>query len=451
MQLQPDLSGEEGRGSACANNGSGHSGLVMIGLNYRSAPIGVREKLAFSPQGMSPVLQQVMNCPHVQEAMLLSTCNRTELYAVVNTLRGWEALLVPLLASNCPATVKEIEGCLYTYTDEDVARHLFQVAAGLDSMVVGEVEIVHQVKQAAELASTYEAAGPILHRLADKALAASKQARTQTRIDQGSQSVASIAVSAAKRIFGDLSKLTIMVLGAGTTAELTLHYLVSKGVRKALVANRTPEHAERLAQLVGGEALSLENFAARLDEVDIVISCTAAPEPILTYAMLATAMQRRHGRALLVLDLAVPRNVEPAVASIANLCLINVDDLEQAATQNAQARQEEVGEAAEIVDEEAAKFGRWLLARKAVPTIVELQECFEEVRAAVAERLAAELENSENHHSQIIDKYTKLLMRRLLNAPIRGLNESTCSEDAEQRIDTVRKLFDLEHEGGNDS
>ena len=451
MESQLDPSGEEVRSLAPANSTRSQSQLVMIGLNYRTAPIGVREKLAFSPQAMSPVLQQVMNCPHVQEAMLLSTCNRTELYAVVDAPCEWKPLLLQLLLDNSEATVEKTKDCLYAHTDEDVARHLFRVTTSLDSMVVGEVEIVQQVKQTAELARKAGSVGAILHRLADKALAASKQARTQTRIDEGGRSVASIAVSAAKRIFGNLGELTVMVLGAGTTAELTLHHLVSKGVRRALVANRTYEHAERLAQLVGGEALSLENFAARLDEVDIVISCTGSPEAILTYAILATVMERREGRPLLALDLAVPRDVEPAAASIANLHLLNVDDLEQAATQNAQARQEEVGEAAEIVDEEAGKFGKWLLARKAVPTIVELQQCFEEVRATVAEHLAAELENSGNHHSQIIDKYTKLLMRRLLDAPIRGLNASACLEDAEHRIDTVRKLFALEHEHDDDS
>ena len=451
MQSQWDQTSEKLDSSASATNGGGHSGLVMLGLNYRTASINLREKLAFSPQTVPRVLRQVISYPHVQEAMLLSTCNRTDLYAVVNTPDEWEPLLLQLLASNSHATTEEIEDHLYTYTGEDVARHLFGVASGLDSMVVGEVEIVHQVKQAAELARAEGVVGTVLHRLADQALAASKRARSQTGIDEGGLSVASIAVSAAKRIFGDLGKLTVMVLGAGETAELALHHLVSKGARRVLVANRTREHAERLAALAGGEVLGLDTFGHRLPEADIVISCLASPEPVVTSAMLTDVMEQRQRRPLLVLDLAVPRNVEPSVGSIANVHLIDVDGLEQTATQNAEARQDEVCKAARIVDEEAAEFGKWLLARKAVPTIIELQRCMEETRTGVAQRLAAELENSENHHGQIIDRYTKLLVRRLLDPPLRELNESACSEDAEQRIHTIRKLFDLTNKLHHDS
>jgi len=188
-----------------------------------------------------------------------------------------------------------------------------------------------------------------------------------------------------------------------------------------------------------------------LHEADIVISCLTSPEPVVTSAMFTDVMERRQRRPLLVLDLAVPRNVEPSVGSIANVHLIDVDGLEQTATQNAQARQDEVCKAARIVDEEAAEFDKWLLSRKVVPTIIELQRCMEETRTGVAQQLAAELENSGNHHGQIIDKYTKLLVRRLLDAPVRGLNESACSEDAEQRIDTIRKLFDLTNRLNHDS
>ena len=217
------------------------------------------------------------------------------------------------------------------------------------------------------------------------------------------------------------------------------------------MANRTREHAERLAALAGGEVLGLDTFGHRLHEADIIISCLTSPEAVVTSAMLTDVMERRQRRPLLVLDLAVPRNVEPSVGSIANVHLIDVDGLEQTATHNAQARQDEVCKAARIVDEEAAEFGKWLLARKAVPTIIELQRCMEETRTGVAQRLAAELENSENHHRQIIDRYTKLLVRRLLDPPLRELNESACSEDAEQRIHTIRKLFDLTNKLHHDS
>jgi glutamyl-tRNA reductase len=255
--------------------------LVMGGLSFRTAGIKVREKITFNEATMPAVLQSIAAHPAVDEVLLLSTCNRTEFYLVGNREEDWPLLLRQLVAAHSRATGDELAECLYCFEGEAVARHLFRVAAGLDSMVTGECEIVQQIKRATNAARDAATSGTILQRLAEKALAASKRARTQVRYDECGLSVASIAASACMRTFQDLKDVSVLVLGAGETAELTLHYLVNKGVKKDKIANRTIQRAQHLARLTNGTALPLAEFAQHLDTVDLVISCTSSPNPLV--------------------------------------------------------------------------------------------------------------------------------------------------------------------------
>jgi len=422
----------------------GHPTLVMVGLNFRTAAISTREKLAFCRQNMPAVLRDIAACPDVEEALLLSTCNRTELYAVVRHCDDWQRLLRDLILRHSQgASRDEVDACLYWHADAHAARHLFRVAAGLESMVLGEAEIVHQLKLANKLAREEGTAGTILQRLGDAALAASKRARTQVRYEECGLSIASLAVSACKRAFKDLRDLSVLVLGAGETAELTLHYLVSKGVRKVVVANRTLERAQQLARLTGGEALPLAEFPSRLQEADIIVSCTSSPHPILTRAMFAPIMAQHADRRLLIVDLAVPRDVEPAVAELPRVQLLNIDHFSGTEAAIDQQRREKIATAERIIDSEAEKFGEWLSSRKVVSTIMALQQQFDLLREDTAVRLTAALQLTDEDQKQVLDRYLNALVSDLLRQPIHALKAFACSEDADTRVEVVRSLFDL--------
>jgi glutamyl-tRNA reductase len=419
-----------------------HQMLAMVGVSYRTAPVALREQLAFGPQRLPLALHALAEHPDVSEAFLLSTCNRTELYVVVTATDAWRTFLRNLIASQSDATPCAIEDSLYWHAGEDAARHLFRVAAGLDSMVLGEAEIVNQIKIASTAAREAEATGTILHRLVEKALAASKRARTEVRYDGCGLSVASIAVTACKQNFTDLSDIAVMVLGAGETAELTVHYLASKGVRKIIVANRTFERADVLARLAGGEAVAFPDYPSRLAEVDMVICCTASPHPVLRAEMVAPAMTARPDRRLLVVDIAVPRDVEPAVAEIPGVTLMNIDTLQGCALESVEQRQAKLIAAEEIVTAEAREFGKWLSSRRAIAVITELRGRIDAIRADVNSRLATQLDLPDATRREIIDRATDALVEDILREAIGAMQQFTGAPNASHSMEIVRRLLD---------
>lgn len=415
--------------------------LVMAGLNFRTSPIVVREKLAFNPHELTAILQSIASHPLVKEAFLLSTCNRTELYATIDPCEDWPLLLAELIAGQSELSPEELLSSLYWHANRDAARHLFRVAAGLDSMVLGEGEIVNQIKRAAAPAREAGTVGSILHRLIEKALAASKRTRSQVCYEEcGGLSVASVAVSSCKRLFDSLTDLSVLIVGAGETAELTLHYLVNKGVRNVTVANRTISHAEELAKLTNGEAITIADFPQRLNSVDIVICCTSSLQPILTVPMLANHPATKR---LVVVDLAVPRDVEAEVAEIPGVHLINIDDLEEMGSYIAEQRQEKVSTAEGMVEEDADDFAKWLSSRKASGIITDLRQQLETIRCQIASDLALELHIEGEAEKQLIDNYTQSLVNKILHEPIKALKEIACADDACAQMDVARKIFDL--------
>ncbi|MHB9130838.1 MAG: glutamyl-tRNA reductase [Armatimonadota bacterium] len=420
-----------------------HPTLVMVGLNFRTASIAVREKLTFTPQSVTTALQTFSSLPEVEEVFLLSTCNRTEVYAVVNGTDDWQAFLRSLMAEHSTATAAELDACLYFHEGSAAARHLFRVASGLESMVLGEAEIVHQLKKATTQAKDEGTMGAILHRLTDTALAASKRARTQARYYECGLSVATVAVSACKRIYSDLSDLSVMVIGAGEVAEQTLHYLVSKGVRKVLIANRTYERAAQLAHLTGGEALAFADFPQRLPDIDVIVCCTACPHVILTADMLTPQMTVHRERPLLVLDLAVPRDVAPDVADIPGVELLNVDNFQCAANTLTKRRREKVSIAEEVIDTEAEKFGKWLASRRSVALVMELQQQIEDIRAEAAASLDEEIHLAPQDQARLIEQYTKALVRDILQESIRTMKHFTGANNGSAHIEVARKILEM--------
>jgi glutamyl-tRNA reductase len=416
--------------------------VVAVGIDYRSATLEVREKLALEPPHL---LRELIAHPHIAEAFLLSTCNRTELYAVIDRDLDldWGTLLCDFLAAHTRITAAELKAVLCRYEGAAAVHHLFRVAAGLESMVLGEMEIVHQVKKAAELAQSTGTTGPVLQRLIDSSLAASKAARSRTRYDESGLSVAALAVRLCQHTFSSLSGLHILVLGAGEMAELTVQYLAAKGVGSLRIANRTFEHAERLAETVGGQAVPMLAVLAHLAEVDVVICCTASPTPIITAPLVTAALPARGGRRLLLLDLAVPRDVAPDVPQLPGVLLHDLDALQESANALRQERREQVELAEGIVAEEVQRYLRWLTARKAIPTMTHLQTRMERIRVTVANELIAALHLTGEQDRSLVEHYTRILVKRVLHGPLTSVKELACSDDAERQLAVLHKIFAL--------
>lgn len=413
--------------------------LVMGGISFRTASIGVREKIAFTEETLPVVLRELAAHPAVSEVLLLSTCNRTEFYLVGRRDVDWSALLSRFIAAHSRASREEVAGCLYLHTGTAAAHHLFRVAAGLDSMVTGECEIVQQLKRAAQAARTAGTAGTLLQRLLEKALAASKRARTQVRYDICGLSVASIAASACMRSFPALADVSVLIIGAGDTAELTLHYLVNKGVRKVKIANRTRTRAQRLAHLTHGEAIALADIPRHLASVNLIICCTSSPTPVLTREMLTAA--QADGQRKLIIDLAVPRDVEPEVGELPGVRLLNVDNLHGTAAEIAGLRQQKIRDAEAIVTSEADDFGQWLASRRTVAILQALRQRIERLQTQTTGRLAQELELTAEEAELIVAPHTHALVTGILREALAAMQQVTGDRDDSPSLTLARHFL----------
>ncbi len=334
--------------------------LVVIGLNHRTAPVELRERLAFSGRGLEETLPKLKSEWNLDELVILSTCNRTEFYGNAERPGSTRETLGRWLIQHTETA--SLDSHLYYFENEQAVQHLFKVASGLDSMVVGEHEILSQVKSAYLVSQRAGCTHKLLNVLFQRSLYVGKRVRTETGLSLGSASIGSVAVGMAERIFGDLRERTVMILGAGKMAELTAKYLLSQKVRSILVSNRTFERAEDLAKQFGGKALHFEDALNQLDDTDIVICSTAAPHPIIQADQVMALMQRRKGRSLFFIDIAVPRDVHPDVHEIDNVYVYNIDDLQSIVTNNLSKRGNEVQLAEAIINEKNAEFAHWLQA-----------------------------------------------------------------------------------------
>lgn len=336
--------------------------IAVLGLNHRTAPVELRERIAFGQSQVPAALQALRQEVGTQECVILSTCNRVELYAVLPEVNGQRSRLEQFLVDFHRLNPGILSDRLYWYLAPDSIRHLFKVASGLDSMVVGESEILGQVREAYAQAVATRSVGPVFHRLFQTALRTGKEVRSRTRIGQGATSVSSVAVELARRIFRNLSSKTILVLGAGQMAEGTLASLKERGIRSVLVANRTQEAAAPLAERFGGQAVSLSSLDQALTETDIVICSTSAGEYLIRASDVQRAMAARRQRPLFLIDISVPRNLEPAIGRLENVYLYDIDDLQAIASANLQVRLAEMDACSRIVESELEEFmTRWSL------------------------------------------------------------------------------------------
>jgi glutamyl-tRNA reductase len=396
--------------------------LWVLGLNHQTAPVELRERLAFDPASLPGALNSVRALPRVTEAALLSTCNRTELYAIAE---DGEALATWL------ATHAEgLDGYLYRHADADAVRHLFRVATGLDSMVLGEPQILGQVKDAWAMAREHGALGSRLDRLFQQTFAVAKRARTDTRVGANPVSVASTAVRLAQNSFARLSESTVLLVGAGETIELAAKHLSEGRVRRLLIANRTLAHAQELATRHGGYALPLSELDRHLAEADVVFSATASREPVVTHAQVSRALSQRKHKPMLLFDLAVPRDIEPEVAQLSDAYLYTVDDLERAVEDNRRSRREAAEAAEAIIDLQVQRYIESLQAGSRQEPLKRLRALGDATRDDVLAKARQQLANGRNA-DEVLDFLAHTLTNRLLHPPTAALRDAALRGDAE--------------------
>ncbi len=432
--------------------------IAVCGLNYRTAPVAMLERLAFAPESRIQTLQEMIggDVTPFGEAVILSTCNRVELYVAAprcsleDSDGGEYGLLARTLAGWRGVPVGEAAPCLYSYMGEAAARHLFTVAAGLDSLVFGEPQILGQVRQAFEDALSISAAGPILSSLFRRALETGKRVRSDTTVCQGAASVSYAAVEVAAAECGDLSGRRALVVGAGKTGQLAAQALRGRGVREITVANRSYEHAAELAEQLGGpgdvRACTLDGLQDALNDADIVVSCTNAPGYVITGGMVCRARAGgQETRPLLLIDIAVPRDIDPAATLFPGVRVCNIDDLHAVVEANLGQRRDAAGtQAAAIVEEGVAAFQAWFGALAVAPLITGLREQAEAIRQRELERAMHRLPDLPNNYANIIDMLTQRIVNQLLHQPTVRLKETASRADGPLYAQAVRELFALD-------
>jgi len=417
--------------------------LILVGINHRTAPVDVRERLNVPDAKLPECIASLIEIGSIDGACVISTCNRVEAIVSSPTEEVIESL-VNWMAARAMTTRESIEKYLYILRHGDVVKHLFRVASGLDSMVVGEPQIAGQVKSAFITSQSCAALDPLLVQLFEQTMRVAKRVRTETGIGEHAVSVPYAAVELAKKIFGDLAGLRVLLLGAGDMGELTAEHLASQDVKQIFVANKTFDRAEELAQRFNGRAVHFDRFEEQLDECDIVIASTAAPHHLITADHVERGLASRKVRTLFLIDLAVPRNIDPRVAKIDGAYLYNIDDLQLVADANRELRHKNAVDAEEIVAREVDAFRKRLVAQDAVPTIVELHERLEDIRAAELEKCLRRLGPITTEQRSAIEQLTTQMVNKILHYPILQLKEST-EEPHEREFlrRTIRKIFGL--------
>ncbi len=425
--------------------------VIVAGISHHTAPVELREQLAGCAQDP---LAGLTALSEVKEGLFISTCNRVEFVVVTSEAAGdAEAAakrLVEFISRLSGVAVAEIEPCLYIKTDREAVRHVFRVASSLDSMVVGEPQILGQIKDAYRRASANGRLGVILNRLMHKTFSVAKRVRTETGISDHAVSISYAAVEMARKIFGDLSGKRALLIGAGEMAELAAENLLANGVTDLTVANRTLQRAMEIAQRFSGRAVGLTELEPALIEADIVISSTAAAEPVLTTTLVKSIIKPRKRRPLFIIDIAVPRDVEEGVGHLENVYLYDIDDLQAVVAKNIEARMHEAIRAERIVEEEAIKFEDWLKSLAVVPTIKAIQSQLEEVRLKELRKTLPSL-NLTPEQAEAIEVMTRAMMKKVLHHPAVWLKRNFRNPDnLERYLDAAHRLFGLEKPAKDD-
>ncbi len=421
--------------------------IVSIGTSHHTAPIEFREKLAFSEEQLIESLQHLRESYQVQEAVILSTCNRVEVYAVANSRSIAETptkSLVQFLSRYHRVGVEVLKKWSYLHHDLETIRHLFRVTASLDSMVVGESQILGQVKEAYDISRSAGGAGTILNSLFPKAFSVGKRVRSETTIAAGAVSISYAAVELAKKIFNTLEGKTVAIIGAGEMSELTAKHLVANGVSKVIVANRTYQNAVKIAEKFNGTPYAYQDDLGFLIEADIVISSTNAPTYLIKRKPLANIMKKRKHRYMFLIDIAVPRDIEPDVGKVDHAFLYNIDDLEAVVAANLKERQQEASRAELIVSEEARRFHAQLQILEVNPTIKALHQQFQQIAETELEACFGKTELSDKQEAAVASM-TQAIVKKLLHDPMKNLRHAVNDNDADhgQYVQALQEIFAL--------
>jgi glutamyl-tRNA reductase len=418
--------------------------ITLIGLNHKTAPLAVRERLFAGCSEGKNLLSDLIAVSGVQEAMFISTCNRMEIVACIDGREENVQRLRDFLALSGNLSPKEGEECLYIYRDERAVRHLFRVASSLDSLVMGEAQILGQVKDAYRQALAANTTGAILNRLSHRAFRTAKRVRTETAIAANPVSVSFAAVELAKKIFGTLAGKKILLIGAGEMAELTGTHLIGNGAEEIIVANRSPGQAAALAEKFHGQAVSLFALGEKLAAVDIVISSTGAPSYIIAADLIRQAISRRKNRMLFLIDIAVPRDIDPAAGDIENVYLYNIDNLQDIVDDNIKIRKKEALKAEVIVEEEVKRYISWIKELEAVPTIVLLRTKVEAIVQAEMAKAKPWLQNLNAGDQEKVEILINSIVNKMLHNPVTALKEESSEFESANIVALTRQLFHLD-------
>lgn len=411
--------------------------LVCVGLNHKSCPVEVRERIAFSESALSRALGEMREIQDLREWFVLSTCNRVELYG--RGLQGMVDSLIQFLARFHTLDERAFRPYLYRFEGREVARHLFRVASGLDSLVVGEKEIYGQVRQSFRMANELRSLDSILYQLVERALRVGKRVRSETRISEGTVSVSSIAVELAERIFGKLAGERVLILGTGKMSELTIKHLLKSGAGEITVASRTYERALELAQKFGARPIGFDAWLRALSTSDIVISSTAAPHPIVGFDEVKGVMDERRHKPLFFIDIAVPRDVDSRVGEIDDVYLYNIDDLKAVSEANLRERKKEIAKCEALIERELESFDQWYEFLEAGPMIQKLTAYFDDIVEAELAKAGSKFKGRERE----LETLLKRIKAGLLHLPIQKLKASATTGGIERYLETLHSLFGL--------
>jgi glutamyl-tRNA reductase len=420
--------------------------ILVVGLDHHTSPVAVRERLAFQPSHYEPAYQHLLESAttSVREAVILSTCNRVEVYAVSEESAVARLAIEDFLHTFHDLEPETVTDALYVYQDRDAVMHLFSTACGLNSLVVGEPQIQAQVRNAAGLAGGAQALGPVLHGLFRHALEVGKRARTETNISRNAASISHAGVELARRLLGDLRAAHVLLVGSGEMSELAAKNLIDNGARKVTLVNRTVEHAQLLAGQWGGTALPFDALADALHDADVVISSTAAPHTVIQVEHVRAALADRPGRPLLLIDLAVPRDVAAEVAEVTGAFVYDIDDLHEVVATNLMRRREEVIAVEKIVDLEAERYLSWLSTRAVVPTLNRLREHAELISRAEIDRAMRRLPGLDDREREVVASLAAGIVNKLLHQPTVRLKQEAVGGNGAAYAEALQFLFGLE-------
>lgn len=420
--------------------------IVVVGLNYRTAPVEVRERFSFAEKDMPQALQELLRTKSVLEGVIIATCNRTEIYVVVDRLHMCGYFIRSFMEKWFGISREEFTKHLYMYEDEQAIRHLFRVACGLDSMVLGETQILGQVRSAFLLSQSEKATGTWFNMLFKQAVTLSKRAHSETAIGESAVSVSYAAVELGKRVFGSFSGKRVLILGAGKMSELTAKHLSGAGAEEVIVANRTFARAQELASKFSGTPCSMQEAMQRLEEVDILISSTGAEGYVITSAQVAQSMKQRPDRPLFMIDIAVPRDIDPAISELQNVFLYDIDDLEGIVESNMEMRRGEALKIENMIEEEISSFANWLQTLGVKPVIRALQEKSSSIHESTLESLFNKLPELDERQRKVIRRLTKSIINQIMHDPINRIKELAGEENGAEALNMFTQIFSLEEQ-----